>query len=353
MGSYCLLDSNQNIESELPNNNNSVKCFCCKNTSSTAIHSCFTISKNIPQKDPQSFSNIPLTNQNAVSSSITNLNNFNPLPKNYKQITTTKLTTDDLSELFEYYPPLNDNIIVELRPPMQSNDKTIYYGEWDKQTNFRHGRGIKIWQDNSKYEGYWAHDKANGKGKLTHYDGDIYEGEWVDDKPNGKGCYIHKDGTKYEGGWKNDKQEGDGMEFWPDGSVYVGNYKNGKKHGFGKFKWSDGSSYEGNFDNNNINGKGKYVFCDKRVYVGDWVNNKIEGYGTFNWPDGRKYVGEYKNDKKEGFGEYEWNKGKKYKGFWKNGKQHGEGCIFLPKNQCWKRGLWENGKRVRWLDENE
>lgn len=43
-------------------------------------------------------------------------------------------------------------------------------------TNQRHGRGIQVWMDGSKYEGYWKRDKANVRGKLIHADGDIYEG---------------------------------------------------------------------------------------------------------------------------------------------------------------------------------
>ena len=40
----------------------------------------------------------------------------------------------------------------------------------------RHGLGKQIWPDNSLYEGYWANDMANGKGRLIHSDGDVYEG---------------------------------------------------------------------------------------------------------------------------------------------------------------------------------
>ena len=45
------------------------------------------------------------------------------------------------------------------------------------------------------------------------------------------------------------------------------------------------------------------------------------------------------------------NDGRKYKGKWKNGKQHGEGEFFNPKDNTWKKGLWNDGKRVRWIIE--
>lgn len=43
--------------------------------------------------------------------------------------------------------------------------------------------------------------------------------------------------------------------------------------------------------------------------------------------------------------------GRKYKGFWKNGKQHGEGEFFHIKENCWKKGVWMEGKRVRWTND--
>jgi hypothetical protein len=43
------------------------------------------------------------------------------------------------------------------------------------------------------YEGFWRHDKANGKGRLIHSDGDVYEGDWVNDKAEGYGVYTHMD----------------------------------------------------------------------------------------------------------------------------------------------------------------
>ena len=96
---------------------------------------------------------------------------------------------------------------------------------------------------------------------------------------------------------------------------------------------------------------GIYTWADKRQFTGDWKNNKMDGEGIFIWPDGRKYNGQYKDDKKEGTGSFEWNDGRKYQGMWKNGKQHGEGEFFNPKENSWKRGIWNEGKRVRWSND--
>lgn len=68
---------------------------------------------------------------------------------------------------------------VILRPTVEFENKAIYYGEWDKETNQRQGRGIQLWQDGSIYEGYWKNDKANFTGKLIHADKDFYEGKYL------------------------------------------------------------------------------------------------------------------------------------------------------------------------------
>ncbi len=44
--------------------------------------------------------------------------------------------------------------------------------------------------------------------------------------------------------------------------------------------------------------------------------------------------------------------GRKYKGFWANGKQHGEGEFLLQKDNQWRKGIWNEGKRVKWVGEN-
>ena len=276
-------------------------------------------------------------------------NSINKASLNNKII--SKIKPQEILSLLNILPPLKDKIEIELHLPIKYENKSEYWGETKKSTRIRHGRGIQIWIDGTKYIGYWLNDKANIKGKLIHSNGDIYEGDWKDDKVEGYGIYLHVDGSKYEGQWKEDKQHGKGIETWTDGTNYEGNYIEGKKQGFGIFKWSDGSIYEGEFNDNAFNGYGTYKWNDKRQFTGTWKNNKMEGKGIFIWPDGRKYEGEYKDDKKEGYGEFEWDGGKKFKGYWKNGKQHGEGLLYSIKNKNWRKGIWENGKRIKWIKD--
>ena len=87
-------------------------------------------------------------------------------------ISTSRISDLEINSLFNQYPPLSDGIPVTLRS-VEFENKSIYYGEMAIDGNFRHGRGITIWNDGSRYEGYWENNKANGKGKLVHSDGDI------------------------------------------------------------------------------------------------------------------------------------------------------------------------------------
>lgn len=119
-----------------------------------------------------------------------------------------------MSNLFNKYSSLSDGIKVTKRPPVEYENRSIYYGEWNVDNDQRHGRGIQCWIDGSRYEGYWKNDKANLKGMLFHADGDVYEGEWLDDKAHGFGIYTHTDGAKYEGNWKEDKQDGKGKNYF-------------------------------------------------------------------------------------------------------------------------------------------
>ena len=81
----------------------------------------------------------------------------------------------------------------------------MFKGDYDAESGQRSGMGIQIWPDGSRYEGYWAHDKANGQGRLIHAHGDVYQGEWKDDQAHGYGEYMHLEGATYRGDWAHDK----------------------------------------------------------------------------------------------------------------------------------------------------
>lgn len=53
-------------------------------------------------------------------------------------------------------------------------------------------------------------------------------------KKAGYGTEIWDDGSKYQGFWKDGKKNGKGLFFWVDGSSYCGNFKDDLLSGFGK-----------------------------------------------------------------------------------------------------------------------
>eukprot|EP00359_Climacostomum_virens_P002668 CAMPEP_0204904456 /NCGR_PEP_ID=MMETSP1397-20131031/4874_1 /ASSEMBLY_ACC=CAM_ASM_000891 /TAXON_ID=49980 /ORGANISM="Climacostomum Climacostomum virens, Strain Stock W-24" /LENGTH=471 /DNA_ID=CAMNT_0052073251 /DNA_START=731 /DNA_END=2146 /DNA_ORIENTATION=+ len=269
----------------------------------------------------------------------------------YGPLLMNEITLNSASKLspFVFDDDLKDGVQVQDFPQKTLENGAIYRGEWSMSGQYRHGKGVQEWEDGSRYEGYWANDRAFGKGRLIHADGDVYEGMWKDDKKHGKGVYIHVNGARYEGSWEDDKLNGNGVAIWPDGNRYEGGYADGKKQGKGTFCLANKSTYKGDFKDNNLHGQGSYVWDDGKQYTGDWKFNKMDGEGTFKWTDGRTYKGAYKDNKKDGFGSFTWPDGRRYDGFWVNGKQHGKGCFITPEGVK-REGVWKEGKRTKWIN---
>lgn len=106
-------------------------------------------------------------------------------------------------DLSESYDP---GVEKEHRERVTLDNGVEYEGQWNTKENKRHGRGIQTWPDGSFYEGYWKHDKINGRGRyICGGDGSVYEGYFKDEKAHGFGKYTLPDGTMYEGYWVDDK----------------------------------------------------------------------------------------------------------------------------------------------------
>ena len=75
-------------------------------------------------------------------------------PLTYEFITSDKINQNELEELFQKYPPLDDGIDVEVRSPAEFSNKVIYFGEWDKNNNlveeFKSGQTEQNFQDVGK-----------------------------------------------------------------------------------------------------------------------------------------------------------------------------------------------------------
>ena len=69
-----------------------------------------------------------------------------------------------------------------IRPEeVKLGDGSLYTGEWigdggTKNPWLMQGKGVRVWPDGSRYEGWWKENRANGLGRLIHADGDVYEG---------------------------------------------------------------------------------------------------------------------------------------------------------------------------------
>jgi hypothetical protein len=63
-----------------------------------------------------------------------------------------------------------------MKPIVQLPSGAIYQGEWNEFDNQRDGRGIQIWPNGSRYDGYWKDGMAHGQGRLVHAMGDVYIG---------------------------------------------------------------------------------------------------------------------------------------------------------------------------------
>jgi len=68
------------------------------------------------------------------------------------------------------------------------------------------GKGLLIWDDGKKYEGYFVNDKREGRGTFTWPDGRKYIGEWQAGKYHGKGIFVNINGHSKEGYWIHGKK---------------------------------------------------------------------------------------------------------------------------------------------------
>ena len=81
----------------------------------------------------------------------------------------------------------------------------------------------------------------------------------------------------------------------------------------------------------------------------------MHGQGKLKWPEEVAcYSGQFKEDKRDGYGEYIYNYGSRtFRGYWKSDKQHGIGFVAGDLEIKARKGLWEEGKLVKWIVNNK
>ena len=81
-----------------------------------------------------------------------------------------------------------------------------------------------------------------------------YIGQLKSGKRHGIGVLIWEDGSKYSGEWSEDHPCGFGVEKYADGSNYAGCFLQDLRHGYGEFEISPGVSYCGQFEEGELHG---------------------------------------------------------------------------------------------------
>lgn len=78
----------------------------------------------------------------------------------------------------------------------------------------------------------------NGTGTYTYTNPFFqYQGEWVNGKKHGQGVLIMKDGSKFVGEFKDGEICGQGTKTYECGMCYTGGWLNGERHGQGECKY--------------------------------------------------------------------------------------------------------------------
>ena len=78
---------------------------------------------------------------------------------------------------FEYPKDEDYGQVVSLAP-YKLDDGSFYHGQWTREGKQPHGRGVRVWDSGSRYEGQFNHGLMEGLGRIINEIGDIYEGEW-------------------------------------------------------------------------------------------------------------------------------------------------------------------------------
>ena len=189
----------------------------------------------------------------------------------------------------------------------------IYQGSINYK-NQKHGYGVSIFKNGTKFTGFWEENNFEGWGEMIDCEGNIYHGEFTNGNLNGKGVKYSINGNFYKGQFKNGLRSGHGLEETKE-HTYKGNYENDKKNKIGKLVYKNiKDTYEGEFHDNNITGKGEYSWENGDTFIGDFINGKMDGRGHYKWPDGGEYEGTYINNIKQGTGRFKWSNGKIFEG---------------------------------------
>eukprot|EP00347_Sterkiella_histriomuscorum_P003668 403363404 len=228
---------------------------------------------------------------------------------------------------------------------LEIEPQTFFTGFMTQTYQLRHGPGIIIYPNGSKYEGEFIKDKQTGEGRFWTEFGDYYEGNFLNNQKHGQGLFVARYGLIYDGEFKNNVEHGRGIKIWPDGSCYMGEINEGRIHGFGRYIWNNEQVYTGDWKDNLMDGYGTYEWPDGRKHEGYYKMNNMNGQGKMYWPNGTIYEGNYEDDQKHGYGILISPNGIRYEGEWLNGLNNGQGKLVYPDGRV-ESGMWVAGRQV-------
>ena len=144
--------------------------------------------------------------------------------------------------------------------------------------------------------------KAAGKGKKEEAVVEVaavIEPEYIE----GKGTFIFTNNSKYEGDYQQNtadgikKRHGNGTITWNYGPVeqYVGHWSDDRMNGSGVYTFASGAEYTGEMKDNLFEGEGTYLFADGAKYSGHWLQNKMHGEGIYIDATGVNWAGNFFN----------------------------------------------------------
>jgi hypothetical protein len=65
------------------------------------------------------------------------------------------------------------------KPPIKFHDEgSIYKGDWNIQGK-KHGYGVLVTKEGSKFEGFWKNDQLDGIGRFIEKKGNYYDGIYI------------------------------------------------------------------------------------------------------------------------------------------------------------------------------